>query len=65
MTEDWEGIVIRKRRGLLDGSNMYRRVTVQLADGTTKRVRVGRELWSSLAEGDTLVHRDGELTRRA
>jgi hypothetical protein len=31
-------------RGLLDGSNMYRRLKICLADGIAKKVRVGRAL---------------------
>lgn len=35
----WEGIVIHKSRGMLDGSNMYHFVEVRLADGETMNVR--------------------------
>jgi hypothetical protein len=44
MTDTFEGTVIKKSRGLLDGSNMYRRLKVRLEDGTTITVRVNRGL---------------------
>jgi hypothetical protein len=51
----WDGIVARKSRGLLDGSSMYRRLDIRLADGTITKVRVGRDLWHAVAEGDRVT----------
>lgn len=56
----WEGIVVKKSRGLLDGSNMYRRLTIRLVDGSTTKVRVDRQLWSSVTEGDLVTKAAGE-----
>lgn len=64
MNDSWRGTVVSKRRGLMDGSNMYRRLKIRQTDGTTKRVRVSKELWSSVEEGDIVVQTpDGELRR--
>jgi len=52
MPESWDGTVVRKSRGLLDGSNLYRRLEVRLADGEVTKVRVDRELWDGLEVGD-------------
>ena len=60
MSEEWKGIVVKKSRGLLDGSNMYRRLTIRLVDGSTTKVRVGRALWDSVAEGDLITKATGE-----
>jgi hypothetical protein len=60
MNDSWEGVVVKKSRGLLDGSNMYRRLKIRLADGTTKKVRVGRALWDAVQEGDTVSKASGQ-----
>jgi hypothetical protein len=60
MSDTWEGVVLKKSRGLLDGSNMYRRLTIRLADGTTSKVRVDRDLWSTVTEGDVVSKAPGE-----
>jgi hypothetical protein len=60
MSEEWEGIVVKKSRGLLDGSNMYRRLTIRLVDGSTTKVRVGRALWDSVTEGDLITKAPGQ-----
>jgi hypothetical protein len=60
MSDDaWEGTVTKKSRGLLDGSNMYRRLRVRRTDGQTARVRVSRDLWRSIDVGDVLVKQAG------
>ncbi|MDF3304467.1 hypothetical protein P3H15_05470 [Rhodococcus sp. T2V] len=46
---------MRKSRGLLDGSNLYRRVTVRTDDDRTAKVRVNRTLWKELDIGDRIV----------
>ena len=61
MTNDaWEGIVIKKSRGLLDGSNLYRRLKIRLSDGSVIKVRVGRDLWHAVTEGDTVTKVAGQ-----
>ncbi|NEB73666.1 hypothetical protein G3I40_00160 [Streptomyces sp. SID14478] len=51
----WEGVVEDTSRGMLDGANMYHFVQVRCADGQTRKVRVDRRLWKSLAVGDRIV----------
>jgi hypothetical protein len=60
MDDAWEGTVVKKSRGLLDGSNMYRRLKVRLVDGTVSRVRVGKELWNQVEVGDTVSKAAGQ-----
>ena len=61
MTKDaWDGTVIKKSRGLLDGSSMYRRLEIRLADGSVTKVRVSRDLWSAVTEGDLVVKDAGQ-----
>lgn len=57
--DSWEGVVIDKSRGMLDGSNMYHFVEVRLADGEPVKVRIDRQLWKSIAVGDRVVKRPG------
>ena len=64
MSDAWEGIVVKKSRGLLDGSNLYRRLTIRHADGTTTKVRVNRDLWDALAEGDMVSKAPGQPPER-
>jgi hypothetical protein len=63
--DDWSATVVRKSRGLLDGSNLYRRVTVRTDDGQTEKMRVARALWKELEIGDRLIKAAGEEPRRA
>ncbi|MET7609995.1 DUF7489 domain-containing protein [Streptomyces seoulensis] len=56
----WEGTVTDKSRGMLDGSNMYHFVELRLSDGESTKVRIGRQLWKSLAVGDRVVKRAGD-----
>jgi hypothetical protein len=60
VTDSWDGTVVKKSRGLLDGSNMYRRLKVQLSDGQTRKVRVSRALWDSVEVGDSVSKADGQ-----
>ena len=53
--DTWSGTVLKKSRGLFDGANLYRRLTVRLDDGTSTTVRVDRALWTQLEVGDRLV----------
>jgi hypothetical protein len=52
--------VVKKSRALLDGSNLYRRLKVQLDDGTNLDVKVDRDVWDRAAVGDRLVKREGQ-----
>jgi hypothetical protein len=61
----WAGTVTKKSRGLLDGSNLYRQVTVETDAGGTERVRVDRALWKELRVGDRLAKDAGQEPRRA
>lgn len=63
--EAWTGTVVKKSRELLDGSNLYRQVTVQIDAGTTEKIRVDRALWKELEVGDRLVKDAGQDARRA
>ena len=56
----WDGTVTKKSRGLLDGSSMYRRLEIRLADGGTIKVRVSRDLWNAVSEGDQVTKAAGE-----
>ena len=61
---EWEGIVVKKYRALLDGSNLYRRILVQLVDGQTVKVRVDRATWKALTVGDAVRKRlEGGIKR--
>jgi hypothetical protein len=60
----WSGTVVKKSRALLDGSNLYRRLKVQLDDGTQLDVKVDRDMWRQLRVGDRLVKQHGENPRR-
>ena len=57
--DSWEGVVIDKSRGMLDGANMYHFVEVRLADSEPVKVRISRRLWKSIAVGDRIVKRPG------
>ncbi|MGA5566369.1 DUF7489 domain-containing protein [Streptomyces platensis] len=57
--DSWEGIVINKSRGMLDGSNMYHFVEVRLDDGESVKVRIRRRLWKSIEVDDRIAKRPG------
>ncbi|MFT4199884.1 hypothetical protein [Gordonia sp. (in: high G+C Gram-positive bacteria)] len=61
----WAGTVVKKSRGLLDGSNLYRRLTVQTDAGATEKIRVSRALWKELKVGDRLAKDAGQEPRLA
>ncbi|SNT48667.1 hypothetical protein SAMN05421812_107128 [Asanoa hainanensis] len=61
----WNAVVTAKSRGLLDGSNLYRRVTVRYDDGREEKIRVSRDLWKQIEPGDRLVKEAGQDPRRA
>jgi hypothetical protein len=58
----WNGIVIDKTRGAPDGSNLYHDVEVRLQDGATKKARIDKALWESLATSDRLGKEAGTTT---
>ncbi|MDH6244437.1 hypothetical protein [Mycobacterium sp. OTB74] len=57
--QQWRGIVVKKSRRLLDGSNLYRSIVVRTDDDRTLRVRVSRTLWNALQAGDAIVKHAG------
>ena len=63
--ESWDGTVVKKSRGMLDGSNLYRRVTIRTEAGETRKVRVDRALWKELEAGDRIVKEAGQDPHRA
>ncbi len=63
--EAWEAVVVNKSRGMPDGSYLYRYVSIRFADGTTRKIRVDKDLWNSLAAGDRLVKRAGSAPVKA
>ncbi|GIG68238.1 DUF7489 domain-containing protein [Phytomonospora endophytica] len=58
--EAWAGVVAGKERSSPDGQNMYHHVSVELADGQLKDVRVKGRLWRTLEVGDRLSKTAGE-----
>lgn len=56
---------MKKSRALLDGSNLYPRLKVQLDDGTQLDVKVKKDMWQQLEVGDRLVKPEGEDPHRA
>jgi len=53
-TSEWTGTVVEKRRALLDGANLYRRLRVRLDDGQVITARVDRATWKALQVGDVV-----------
>lgn len=53
-TSEWNGTVVEKRRALLDGANLYRRMRIRLDDGRAITVRVDRATWKALEVGDAV-----------
>ena len=64
-SQAWNAVVVAKSRALLDGSNLYRRVTVRFDDGREEKIRVPRALWKQIEAGDRLVKEAGQDPRRA
>jgi hypothetical protein len=63
--QEWDAVVVAKSRALLDGSNLYRQVTVRHDDGREVKVRVPRAVWKQIAVGDRVVQEAGQDLRRA
>ncbi|SEA49847.1 MULTISPECIES: hypothetical protein [unclassified Mycobacterium] len=53
-TSAWNGTVVEKRRALLDGANLYRRMRIRLDDGRVITVRVDRTTWKALEVGEAV-----------
>jgi hypothetical protein len=62
---EWHGTVVKKYRGLLDGSNLYRRLLVQLDNGDTVKTRVDRATWKALTIGDAVAKTPGNRPQKA
>jgi len=62
---EWKGTVVKKRRALLDGANLYRRMRIRLDDGRTVTVRVDRATWKALSVGDAVTNTAEGGLRRA
>lgn len=64
MSESWEGVVLKKSRGLYDGANLYRRLKVRTSAGTIVKARVDRALWDAVSVGDAVRRdADGNVTK--
>ncbi len=61
----WSAVVVKKSRALLDGSNLYRRVTIRHDSGHEEKIRVSRATWKQLETGDRLVKEAGQDPRPA
>lgn len=59
----WNAVVVKKSRALLDGSNLYRRVTIRHDNGAEEKIRVSRALWKQIHVGDRLVKEAGQDPR--
>jgi hypothetical protein len=60
----WSGVVVKKARALYDGSNLYRKLEVQLDGGEVQDIKVQRDLWKQLEVGDRVVKEAGADPRR-
>jgi hypothetical protein len=60
----WSGVVVKKSRAMLDGSNLYRRLEVELESGEKQKVKVPRELWKQLEVGDRVSKEAGADPQR-
>lgn len=56
----WTALVVKKSRALLDGSNLYRQVTIRHDDGRGEKIRVSRDVWKQVEVGSRLVKAPGE-----
>ncbi|MEV6347475.1 hypothetical protein [Actinoplanes sp. NPDC051851] len=63
--DTWSGTIVQKSRALLDGSNLYRRLTVALDDGSELDVKLDRDLWQQVEVGDRLVKPPGGSPQHA
>lgn len=63
--EAWRAVVRAKSRAMPDGSFLYRYLTIDLDDGTTRKVRVDKSLWNSVNEGDKITKSAGSDPTKA
>ncbi|CAO5162541.1 DUF7489 domain-containing protein [Frankia sp. AiPs1] len=61
----WSAVVVKKSRALLDGSNLYRRVTIRHDSGHEEKIQVSRAIWKEIKVGDRLVKEAGHDPRPA
>ncbi|OHV33404.1 MULTISPECIES: DUF7489 domain-containing protein [Pseudofrankia] len=59
----WSAVVVKKSRALLDGSNLYRRVTIRHDGGHEEKIRVSRAIWKQVKAGDRMVKETGQDPR--
>lgn len=62
---EWSAVVVKKSRALLDGSNLFRRLTIRHDGGHQEKIRVSRALWKQIEPGDRLVKAAGQDPRPA
>lgn len=62
--DSWSGVVVKKSRAMYDGSNLYRKLEVQLDGGEVEDLKVPRDLWKQLEVGDRVVKEAGADPRR-
>lgn len=55
----WTGVVVKKSRAMYDGSNLYRKLEVQVDGGDVRDVKVKRDLWKQLEVGDRVTKAAG------
>ncbi|MER7244043.1 hypothetical protein [Kribbella sp. NPDC000426] len=60
----WSGVVVKKSRAMFDGSNLYRKLEVELDGGDVQNVKVPRALWKELEVGDRVSKEAGADPRR-
>ncbi|WP_328997167.1 hypothetical protein OHA18_22155 [Kribbella sp. NBC_00709] len=60
----WAGVVVKKSRAMFDGSNLYRKLEVELDNGEKQNVKVPRGLWKELEVGDRVSKEAGADARR-
>lgn len=63
--EEWSAVVRAKSRAMPDGSFLRRYLTVDLDDGTTRKIQVDKSLWNSVNEGDTIAKSAGSDPTKA
>lgn len=55
----WTGVVVKKSRALYDGTNLYRKLEVQVDGGEVRDIKVKRDLWKQLEVGDRVTKAAG------
>ena len=63
--EEWSGVVRAKSRAMPHGSFLRRYLTLDLDDGTTRKIQVDKSLWNSVNEGDTIAKSAGSAPTKA